>query len=54
LPEIPCSFNGDWSSQAEYEACVAAALADLAGAGIISDSDVARYSSSALQAFLER
>ncbi len=53
LPEIPCSFHGEWSNQAEYEACVGAALADLASAGIISDSDIERYSSSALQAFLE-
>ncbi|MCZ6536101.1 MAG: CRTAC1 family protein [Chloroflexi bacterium] len=53
IPEIPCSFSGEWSNQAEYEACVGVALADLVSAGIISDSDIERYSSSALQAFLE-
>jgi len=53
MPEIPCSFNGKWSNQAEYQACVGAALADLVSAGIIRDSDIERYSSSALQAFLE-
>ncbi len=36
VPEIPCSYDGDWVSLAEYDACVIQALDDLQRAGKVS------------------
>ena len=51
LPEIPCSFDGNWKNQGQYVKCVVHALNDLRGEGVISQAERDRFFHSAKQAF---
>ncbi len=51
MPEIPCSFDADWSSPHAYKQCVKGALADLIDAGAISHRQRGRLLSSAIRAY---
>ncbi len=53
IPEIPCSFDGDWSSFEEYRACVTSALKDLRQAGVINLTEAFRLKQSAMRAYRE-
>jgi len=53
FPEIPCSYDGDWSGPAAYGACVRAALDEWVAAGVLTDGQRARLLSSALHAFAQ-
>ncbi|MEM7354423.1 MAG: CRTAC1 family protein [Acidobacteriota bacterium] len=52
LPEIPCSFDGDFPNLGSYAGCVATALTDLRQAGVIHFGESLRLFVSALIAFL--
>ncbi len=54
FPEIPCSFDGNWSHPREYYACVENALAELQQAGILGCRDHVRFLLSAIRAFHDR
>lgn len=43
FPELPCSYTADWPSVEAYENCVQQALAELVAAGILDDTQQARY-----------
>jgi len=51
VPEIPCSFAGDWSGAGEYRGCVVAALNDLVEAKVLDEAGKKRFLQSALGAF---
>ncbi len=51
FPEIPCSFDDDWSSFDAYHDCAKGALDELAMQGIITSNQNARLLSSAIKAF---
>ncbi len=51
LPEIPCSFDGSWSSPGAYVQCVNTALNDLRQAGVINPVLKARLLVSAILAY---
>ncbi len=53
LPEIPCSFDGDWRHRGRYVACVVRSLNDLVAAGVLEPPSKARFLRSALRAFRE-
>lgn len=53
VPEIPCSFNGDFANVREYLRCVRPALHDYREAGILSAREEAHLLASALRAFVE-
>ena len=53
LPEIPCSFDADWSDLSEYLRCVLPALNDLHDEGIITLRFKRRLLRSAVRAFFE-
>ncbi|NEO47785.1 MAG: CRTAC1 family protein [Moorea sp. SIO4A3] len=53
FPEIPCSFDGYWSNQLEYETCVDTALTDLVNTGVLPRQQVSRFFESAIRAFNE-
>ncbi|MEM7350321.1 MAG: ASPIC/UnbV domain-containing protein, partial [Acidobacteriota bacterium] len=54
LPEIPCSYNADWSSARQYSACVARALEDLVEAEVLTRPQSQRLRRSAIRAFFDR
>jgi enediyne biosynthesis protein E4 len=54
LPEIPCSFTGNWASIVPYRACIETALDELVARGMLNQPLRARWLSSALRAFSER
>lgn len=54
LPEIPCSFDGEWSNPGQYVACVSTALNDLASAGVLEPATKNRFLVSAIRAFEEQ
>jgi hypothetical protein len=51
LPEIPCDFKKNWPSKNAYKTCVASALSQLVGAGIISSMYRERLKESAYEAY---
>ncbi len=51
FPEIPCSFDGEWSGVGEYRGCVVAALNDLVEAGVLDGAGKERFLQSALGAY---
>ena len=53
FPEIPCSFDGKWTHQRRYVACVRRALNDLVVVGVLDQRARARFLKSALRAFDE-
>jgi hypothetical protein len=53
VPEIPCSFNGDFANADEYLGCVQPALRDYREAGVLSAHEEAHLLASALRAFVE-
>ena len=53
FPEIPCSFDADWSSVVKYQDCVSGALAELVGQGVIDHEQEGRFFASAVQAFFD-
>ena len=53
MPEIPCSFDDEQITFADYRSCVRQALDDLKRAGVISRREKARLFVSALTAFLQ-
>lgn len=53
VPEIPCSYDGDWANRGEYTSCVNQALNGYVQAGAISPADRERLRSSAERAFDE-
>ena len=52
VPEIPCSFDGDFPNLGSYAGCVATALADLRQAAVLDLGESVRLFVSALIAFL--
>ncbi|HHH44592.1 MAG TPA: CRTAC1 family protein, partial [Gammaproteobacteria bacterium] len=53
LPEIPCSYDADWSSRHRYRHCVARALKELRHAGKLPRGLAKRLMKSAMRAFHE-
>ena len=53
VPEIPCSYDGDWGNFGLYNACVMQALNGYLEAGVISADQRNRLRDSAWQAFNE-
>jgi hypothetical protein len=53
LPEIPCSFAGEWADDAPYRSCLETALDELLVHGLLNRAQRARFRSSALRAFGE-
>lgn len=53
MPEIPCSFDGEWRGLGEYLGCVRPALRDYRRAGILTGREAARLLTSAILAFKE-
>jgi len=53
LPEIPCSYDGDWGNFGLYNACVMQALNGYLQAGVITAQERNRLRDSARQAFNE-
>ena len=51
MPEIPCSFDGDFDGMSDYLDCVVPALQDLRDAGVLTAGEAARLQSSAIRAF---
>jgi hypothetical protein len=51
MPEIPCSFEASWPSEAAYRGCVEKALGDLRNAKVISAEQRERLLESALTAY---
>ena len=54
LPEIPCSFTGEWADYAQYRSCLETALDELVARRVLNRAQRARFLSSALRAFMER
>jgi hypothetical protein len=54
FPEIPCRFDAPGVSAAEYETCVRQSLDRLVEAGVLNESQRARFLASARRAFNER
>ena len=53
FPEIPVSFDGDYTSLEEYETLVSGAIAESVAAGVLSAGDGDRFFDSAVRAYLE-
>jgi len=53
LPEIPCSFDGNWPNKGTYMSCVSGALAQARAAGLIRPQDNFRFFLSAMLAYDE-
>jgi hypothetical protein len=53
VPEIPCAYDGEWSGEGAYAACVDAALSDLRKAKVLRASESKRFRDSALRAYAE-
>ena len=53
FPEIPCSYDGVWADEDEFEECVEDALDELVAANIISNSDKSHFKNSMRKAFQE-
>jgi len=53
FPEIPCGFNLSWSTQKDYEACVADSINKLVESGRLKKNVAERFHKSALRAFKE-
>ena len=53
VPEIPCSYDGDWANFGQYNACVMQALNAYKDAGHLTDAQRNRLRASAVQAFYE-
>jgi hypothetical protein len=51
FPEIPCSFQAEWTTLAQYVACIDTALGELSARGVLSPQERARFHASALRAF---
>lgn len=51
IPEIPCSFDGEWSGRGEYQGCVEAALDDLVTAKVLDKPARKRLLESAMAAY---
>ncbi|GAB4194868.1 MAG: hypothetical protein Tsb002_26780 [Wenzhouxiangellaceae bacterium] len=51
MPEIPCSYDGDWSSPGQYIRCVNDALDELHQAGTLNRQQARRFRLSALYAY---
>ena len=51
LPEIPCSYDGAWTSKHEYKRCVKKALKELSRAGVITKRLKRRLMKSAMRAY---
>jgi hypothetical protein len=54
LPEIPCSYDGNWASYQAYHSCVTTALNGLRNAGVVSTELHGRLLSSAIKAYKGR
>jgi len=54
FPEIPCSFDGEWSSPAAYRTCVREALIQAEDGGLLDPNGRARLMGSAFRAFAEQ
>lgn len=53
FPEIPCSYDGVWEDEDEFNDCVEDALDELVEAGIIEESKLSDFSKSMIDAFRE-
>lgn len=53
LPEVPCSYDGQWSSYKEYSHCVKVSLDQLEQEGVIKRSDSKMLYKSARRAYSE-
>ena len=53
FPEIPCSYDAEWSNLGEYVRCVRSALRDLRRAGVIDHHEKGWYLAGAVLAYLE-
>jgi hypothetical protein len=53
IPEIPCSFDAHWDTTGDYVTCVAEALEEVRGAGLIDGAEQVRLFLSALHAYLD-
>jgi enediyne biosynthesis protein E4 len=51
LPEIPCSYDGEWASFQAYRSCVHDALSGLIAAGVIDPGDRGPFLSSAIDGY---
>jgi hypothetical protein len=51
LPEIPCSYDGDWDSKHDYRQCVGQALDQLSQQGKTGGGMRGRLMASAMRAF---
>ena len=54
FPEIPCSYDAEWDSFAEYIDCVDDALDELIETGVITDKQARRFNTSAKKAFFDQ
>ena len=54
FPEIPCSFDADWSSPKAYRSCVREALTELVGSDVLTARQAVRFGTSAIVAFVKR
>lgn len=53
IPEIPCSYDGDWGNRGLYTACVMQALNSYKDAGYLTDAERNRLYDSAVRAYNE-
>jgi hypothetical protein len=51
MPEVPCSYDGDFKNQGQFVSCVTHALNDLRGQGIITQAERQRLFDSAKKAW---
>jgi len=53
VPEIPCSYDGNWASFDDYNACVMQALTKYKQAGVLSPAGMQRFRDDARRAYYE-